>query len=293
MEFKIVFEISGDELPLIAAYPDLVEYYVDFLEKNQINKFNNTNFYEDISEKIEELSDAIQETNSRLVNIIDPILINDKEKLINQEFLNALHEKWVLFQPQLVNINELYNSPETNQKKIGEILHHWYPDDIHTITKGEMLTAIDFRKIYDKINLRIHDIEDIFYNIEFVTSNWVKTANIFPKKYISNNIFNLNIAFNHLGRTQYNKFLHWDHDLIYKDENSFNELLGCVELKLQPPQTIDYSIEYKKWCNKHKVIPTGNYLNLGNLINLGDNLWDYRKIVYRNLKYNRSFSLKI
>ena len=91
----------------------------------------------------------------------------------------------------------------------------------------------------------------------------------------------------------YDKYQTFDTDLQYNDENSFNELLGFVSLHLVPSQTVPLSKEYTDWCNTHDKIPSGEYLNIGNIPNLEKHLKDYRLVVFRNLLQYNSFKIKL
>jgi hypothetical protein len=102
---------------------------------------------------------------------------------------------------------------------------------------------------------------------------------------------NLKLSFNHLGRTLYDKFINFDVNLEHNDENSFNELLGFVTISLTPTQTIPLSLEYVNWCKQHNRTPIGNYLNIGNIPNISENLTKYRIIIFRNLLKNNKFSI--
>jgi hypothetical protein len=101
------------------------------------------------------------------------------------------------------------------------------------------------------------------------------------------------LGFRHLGRTLYNKFNNFDLNLDYQDENTFDQLLGFVEIGLKMPQTVELSKEYISWCKQHNKIPSGDYLNIGNIPELYSNLTKYRQVMYRNSLQNNSFSIQL
>ena len=184
---------------------------------------------------------------------------------------------------------------ETNFSDLSEKIHDMFPDDIQTPPLGVVISKLGFGELYSSLNEpHIHRLELMFKKIEFAVSDaWTKIAdNPFDKTLLTNNHANLSISFNHLGRTLYNKFVFFDNDLEFDDENSFNELLGYVTLSLQPSQTIPLSAEYVDWCKKHNKQPSGDNLNIGNIPDLYDNLTKYRIIVFRNLLSNNKFSIQ-
>ena len=81
--------------------------------------------------------------------------------------------------------------------------------------------------------------------------------------------------------------------MLADDENSFDNLYGIVDINLKPPETILYSKEYLKWCRLHNREPIGDYLNIGNIVDLVDKLTMYRQIIFRNLLNKNSFSIHL
>ena len=180
-----------------------------------------------------------------------------------------------------------------NYTGIAEQIHDMFPDNIQMPPMGVVIDKIGKKNIFNSLNVPyVHKIETMF-DIKYQTStNWTKIAdNHFSKKILNNNISNLSISFNHLGRTLYNKFINFDHALECNDENSFNELLGYVTLNLRPSETIGYSNEYLTWCKSHNKEPIGDFLNIGNIPNLYENLTKYRIIIFKNLLAGNSFSI--
>jgi hypothetical protein len=82
-------------------------------------------------------------------------------------------------------------------------------------------------------------------------------------------------------------------DLKHNDENSFDQLLGFVDLKLLPAQTIPLSREYQQWCQSINQVASGDNLTLGNIPDLPDRLTEYRHLIYKNLKNNNNFSIHL
>jgi hypothetical protein len=82
-------------------------------------------------------------------------------------------------------------------------------------------------------------------------------------------------------------------NLEHDDENSFDQLLGFVDLKLLPAQTIPLSQEYQQWCRTMNQVVCGNNLTLGNIPDLHERLTEYRQLIYKNLKSNNNFLIHL
>ena len=288
MKFSIVFSGSGDLLEFTAlsfeAY-QLLEYYTEKLTKENNNYFffhsNNVNNDPNwIDKKIKKLHNSIMEVNKHIYDITGELIDTFKyEDYLNQDTLNKLHADWV--------------KSHRIMYKISDVLRNMLPDNVDTLPLGTILSKLNLSELYSEINKTIHQLEGAFNDIKFSTSNWISFNNSSPTKLITNDICNFRISFYHLGRTLYNKYQYFDTELQYDDENSFNEVLGYIDMNLVKPQTISLSPEYLSWCNWHNKIPTGNHLNIGNLINLESRLTDYRLIICRNMRSNNNFSINL
>jgi hypothetical protein len=104
---------------------------------------------------------------------------------------------------------------------------------------------------------------------------------------------NFRISFNHLGRSLYEKYQNFDTDLACDDENTFDQLLGFVDLSLIRPRSHSFSEEYILWCKQHNKVPSGGFLNIGNLVDFENRLTDYRVVIYRNIKSSNSFRINL
>jgi hypothetical protein len=297
MKFFIVFDKSGDLLEFVtldSTRAEILDYYVDNLKQNNSNSFQSIVDPTFIDVLISNLHNSITESNKFIKNITgQPVMECNTEEYINQAKLNQLHADWVSSQRYQFNIQEKKQSVDIGVVEMANRLHKEFSDDIPVIDLGNILNKLGYTDVYSQINTNLHLIESSFNAIKFATPQWLEFKNIFPKTLINNDICNFRIPFNHLGRTLFNKYQFFDTDLKYKDENSFDELLGFVEVTLARNQTIPLSQEYIAWCKKHNREPSGNYLNIGNLTNLEQNLNDYRLVIYRNIRNCNSFSITL
>jgi hypothetical protein len=295
MNFSIVFKNTGDSIPFTSMYPDVVEYYVNYLDKNNLNSFaTDGDKGRIIRLAIDDLKNTTADINQWIDKIIDRFIpVFTDEEYLNQHNLNQMHADWVNSQYMIYNVQQKQNQYPGNT--IVEQVHKIFPDDIQFPIVGSVISRLGLSSDYSELNLKIHALESQFNNLNFKIDchPWVQFDNPFDKNILTNNLANLQLKFHHLGRTLYNKYQTFDTDLQYNDENSYNELLGFVSLNLIPPQTIPLSKEYTDWCITHNKIPSGKYLNIGNIPDLKTHLKDYRLVIFRNLLQYNSFTINL
>jgi len=296
MKFSLVFENSGDSLPFESVNCEVLSFYIEQLNQRGLNKFSakNQNLGKTILSKIEQFKTCIIEVNKWLYDLTDmKIGVYDVEKYLDQDILNQIHADWVNSQSLIYDIQK--KRKQFNFLGIAEQIHDKFPDAIQTPPLSTVIDRIGKAEIYRSLNEpHIHKLESSFDSIRYQVSDaWTMIANNpFPKNILTNNIANLSISFNHLGRTLYNKYTNFDMNLKYDDENSYDQLLGFITLSLALPQTIPLSAEYINWCKLHNKVPSGTQLNIGNIPNLYENLTKYRKIIFHNLLSNNTFSIQ-
>ena len=297
MTYRIVFDKTGDEILFDPVNQEVLEFYIEHLNRQRLNNFYpvDSKLGQRILSRIHNLKNCILEINpllSELANFTYDVS-DDDQYYLDQKILNRMHADWVNSQKQIYDIQK--KRVELNFSAIAEKIHDMFPDDIQTPTLITVINKLGLSEKYFSLNdPHIHALETMFHQVKFtVSDSWTKIAdNPFDKILLTNSYANLSITFNHLGRTLHNKFLFFDTNLEFDDENSFDELLGGVTLSLQQPQTIPYSDEYISWCRQHNRQPIGDRLNIGNIPNLYKNLTKYRKIVFRNLLDNNAFSIQ-
>jgi hypothetical protein len=294
MKFQIVFENSGDTIEFVSINHEVLEYYVDQLNQQNHNSFSSKSksWANDIEQQIEQLNWNLQDVNSWINELIDwQYDVFDSESYLDQYNLNKLHADWVKSQTKIYNIDA--KRQQYNFSGIAERIHDMFSDSERFVTFGNLVSKLHRTQQYDDINIKIHKLEEKFELIKFEVSDgsWQQFSNIFDKSILTNDIANFSLSFNHLGRTLYNKFQTFDLNLDHDDENSYNELLGFVSIRLLPAQTIPLSAEYQTWCQHHGRRPCGEYLNLGNIPDLHNRLTYYRQMIFKNIKNNNTFSI--
>jgi hypothetical protein len=242
---------------------------------------------------IQGLVQAYQTLNNIPIDmLIDKVFkIFPEEEYLDQQLLNYLHAEWAGLQTHSYHIQQKRKQYPGNA--LVEAIHDMYPDCILYTELSNLFDKTGHRTLFDSVNQYIHLIEGYFSKVRATSNDHFMIDNIFTKDCLSNDKHQIQLGFNHLGRTLYNKFINHDYNLDHNDENSFDQLLGVIDFRLEPSQTIHMSKEYVDWCESHGRKPLGDSLNIGIIDNLQNNLYNYRLLLYRNSIKNNSFSIHI
>lgn len=288
---KVIFDNSGDELAFKSVNRPVAEYYIDSLNKVGLNEFSLTQ-PSSIPVALTNLRNSIGTVNEFLYDITGTRVPEfDIDGFLTHRNLNKMHSDWVESQTVRIDVKSLRNSDNPRTVTYANALFDKLPDDNMTPTLGEVVSKLGFMKTYSKINMDVHRLASGPYR--YATREWVEFPNGFDKSCVTNDKYNLTMPFNHLGRSLYNKFVYFDSELEFPDENTFDELLGIVEINLHRKETANYSVEFLEWCKRMNRAPTGEFLNLGYIKDLEENLNSYRLLLYRNLTQNNKFSLHL
>jgi hypothetical protein len=295
MRFSLVFENSGDTIPVDSINQELLEYYVDQMDQLGLNKFlADPSTGNCILGHVNSLAQHIVEINNIPIREVIgyDIPTYRVEDYLDQALLNQLHADWVNSWVKKYNISEKLQS---HRSQLVKTIHDMYPDDIPTPMIGDVLQKLEIDDVYCKINDGVHEVEHQFDNIQFYCEGYrsLFIGNPFPKKHVTNDICNFRLGQHIRGRILRNKYRNFDMKLLAQDENTFDNFYGIVEISLKPPETMPYSKEYTQWCRSHNREPTGDYLNFGNIVDLIDKLTMYRQIIFRNLLNKNSFSIHL
>jgi hypothetical protein len=294
MKFSLVFENSGDSLPFVVKYNhELFEFFVDQTNQQSQNAFSNHNVLQrEIDQKITHLHWAISKTKEVLYDLtgIHFSQHSNLENYLDQDFLNKIHCDWVQSQCHLVDIDKLKSSSTREQAKLGNRLHDMYPDNIRYPRIAEALEKLGYLYPYEEVNLGVHRLEALFnkLNLEFkADKKWQVFDNPFCESMITNNdIVNFSFGYTYVGRQYYNKFRFFDSDLQWPDHYNYESLEFAFQLNLQKPETIPFSKEAQAWADQQGIKLVAEQIPIANLENLEQNLFDYRKILYRNSRDN-------
>ena len=290
MKFNLVFETSGDCIPFEIKYnQDLFEYFLFQVESNNQNSFGvEENFAHNVNDKIENVYQSIVKTQKIIQDLTNKTIPchTDTIRYLDQDYLNRVHCEWALSQAQKVNIDQLRNSQIESVKRIGDLLHNMYSDEIRIISVAEAMHKLGLIVPYEEINVGIHRLEDSFSLIEFkADQKWEVFNNACIDTMITNNDkVNFSFGYTYVGRQYYNKFRFFDTSLQYQDHYNYETLEFAFQISLQQPETIPFSKEALSWAKSKNIKLTAEQIPIGNIIDLDEKLFDYRKILYNNIK---------
>ena len=300
MKFSLVFTNSGDEIPFDVVYnQDLFEYFVDKINSENQNSFtDNYEIFKKVDICITHLHWAISNTNSVLYDLIGQSFEQhtDLEQYLDQRFLNKLHSDWVFSHYNEIDIDKLRFSSNTSKAKLGNKLQDLYPDEIRKIATAPVLEKLGYIYQYREVNMGIHNLEQQFNkDLEFkADAKWEVFDNPFVNTMISNNdIVNFTFGYTYVGRQYYNKFKYFDTDLENPDHYNFEQLEFAFQINLSKPETIPFSKEFTKWTQEKNIKQIAEQVPIANISDLDKNLYEYRKILFRNSKNNNRAQIKI
>jgi len=292
MKFDLVFENSGDSIPFEICYnQDLFEYFVDRCQKESSIQFSDSGrLARSVDQHLRELHWAISKTNEVLYDLSGKKFLEQTDLLqyLDQYFLNQTHAEWVLSQNTVVDVEQLKISTSGNKSRLGYLLHESLPDNQLVLRLAHALSVLGYIYPYEEINMCIHRLEGLFLkeNMEFSSVNkWNVFDNPFTESMISNNdVVNFCFGYTYVGRQYYNKFECFDNDLEFDDHYNYETLEYSFNVNLSKPQTIPYSKEFLSWTIQHGIKPITTQLPIANCMDLEKNLFEYRKILYKNSK---------
>jgi hypothetical protein len=292
MKFSLVFDNSGDTLPFEVKYNhSLFEYFVEQTNQNNQNSFSDgRELFNELDKKITHLHWALSKTNEVLYDLVETLFDQhtDLENYLDQSFLNRTHSDWVFSHRHNVDIDKLRFSNNLSQAKIGCQLHELYPDETRFPDIAPVLEKIGYIYPYREVNMGVHRLEHSFHNIEFKADNkWDVINNPFLDNLVTNNdVINFSFGYTYVGRQYYNKFRFFDTKLEYPDHYNYETLEFAFQLNLSMPQTIPFSSEAIQWATGQGIKLVAEQIPIANIIDLESNLFEYRKVLYRNSRDN-------
>lgn len=294
MKFSLVFDNSGDTLPFTVKYNhDLFEFFVDKTNNENQNSFSNHQcLFRQVEPKITHVQWALSKTNEVLYDLVRYSFKqhSELENYLDQDFLNMTHCEWVKSQCCIVDIDDLRHSSNHNEARLGSKLHEMYSDDIRKVKVAEIMDKLGYLYPYEEVNMAVHRLESQFNksNLEFkADQKWNVFDNPYVDQLVSNNdVVNFSFGYTYVGRQYYDKFVNFDNDLQYTDHYNYEQLEYAFQLNLSKPQTIPFSKEYTEWSNSLGVKQVAAQIPIANLDNINTNLFEYRKILYRNSRDN-------
>lgn len=257
---KIIWNNTGDWLDLDPVNYDLVAYWINALEQDQINAFYLSRTQFDLSCPTA-LRTHIQTVDTFLFNKLKIAVLSDfrERDLIDQTVLNELHRTWVKL---LVDHPKLANLMSHDINK--ELYYHW-----------------------NQINKKLHFIEESFQSL-YVAKEYWETPNIFGKNILDFNIRQIRLNFSQTGRSTFNKWKMFDSNILDIDTNDFSTIGSEVMINLTNPESYDPPKEYVNFCNLNSIPVVGRCLNLANFKNYATDLTNIRHVYLRNIAHENN-----
>lgn len=292
MDYCLIFDHTGDRIPLQSINDDVLCYFVANLNGVNSNHFANQNHFADqIDQYVERLDHLVQKV-SGWPREIRPFTYDDlgPGTWLDQPRLCRLHTLWARRQRVPIDIQHLHREHQT---KLTQWIIDQYPDNEHEVSFGDLLQKLQWSDQYDDINHTLHCIEMAYERIQFYTADrrWIEFDNPFGPAVTTNDTVNFALNFNHLGRPCYGKYAYNDTD--FEDENSFDQLIAALEIRIKQPETIGYSPEYVSYCQQHNKTPSGLRIGLGNIPDLSNRFGFYRSMLLHNIRMKNSFSIQL
>ena len=302
MNIELVFSNSGDSLPIQIVYnKDLVVFLLDKFQGLEFNYEHYTNASIDLSseqwcKQVDSQTTRIQNCISKLNPVLEKLIATKFDlrdsiiECLDQNYLNQLHNDWALSQKNDIVVNQIYKQyPDS----IGQVLFDQYPDNIPVVMIADVLSKLNLLTEYEDINDTIHKLEKSFNNLCFVSrEKWDIFNNTINNLEFNDSVTNFYLGYTYVGRQNQDKFNNFENGKN-ADYWNFETLEYSFHCNLRRPQTVPFSSEFVNWCDTNGIKVSGNKLPMGNFINLEKNLFNYRKIVYNNIKQQNSASLHL
>jgi len=233
---NLVWEKTGDCLEIDLDNTDVANYWLSELIKTNKNNFSLVKSELPSDDILIELADCLESTNQILQKFKLDLLMDHRLDWLNQTNLNILHERWVKLQ-QTHKIVEFLNKLNNKEsiKKFHNINHF-----IHTIENAN----------------RVEYTNDL-------TSTWL-TKNIFGPNVTKFGSWQIELHYQNLGRSNFNKWINDDSNINDVDTNNFTHFGGLVYFNISKSYTQLPPQEYLQYCNQTGVEPFGSVLPIGN-----------------------------
>ena len=238
---KLFWTTTGDELSVDIVNNDLMAYWFSEISRQNKNEFQirHTNEqFRSYAENKEALILAVAAVNNFLLDTLRlPPLCGSETDWDSQDNLNLLHKNWVLAQQPGRNVVALLNKIST-----------------------------DLAKDFQNINILIHLMESP-KRLEYsnsTTTRW-QINNPFGPQVGKFGKWQIELHYDNLGRSNYEKWSNYDNDLTDVDTNNFTHLGGTLIFNIRRPEVQSASEEYIRFCTVNgqsaygPTVPFGNF----------------------------------
>lgn len=252
---QLVWSVTGDAIPLRPVDCDVYNYFVEQINAHKLNRYTMPDLgFAALGQELQTKVKMVQEVyQTKLKSSVFDFELDPSDPT----HLHALHRQWVKVHQQFPMIGKLFDT------QIPGVLN--------------------------QVNEIIHAIEELTDKFEIVSPDLdFFMTNPFGSSLLTHNVVNLEISFNNLGRSSYDKWLRGD-SIRDTDTNNWHELYTTLMVKVIPNQTQATPVEYQQWCAFHGIPCAGNHLALANFDNSVENLLKYRQMFLNNSLIDKNF----
>jgi len=242
---KLVWKKTGNYIDLVPINHKVYDFFVDNLNANHANQYAMPSL--DFEKSQQELLMLFDQFRIFVTTKLKSDLLDFDLDPSNQDDLNRLHRTWVKIHQAYPNIGQLFDN-----------------------------------SVLYKINKLIHKIEDLCQDFRITTAKpKLSFENTFGATILQHGRFNLNVAYNNLGRSSYNKWCHGD-SVQDTDTNNFDEIYTELVIKCIPSEMYELPVDYQSWCKKYSIDCVGSCLPLANFDNHEINMLKYKQLILTN-----------
>ena len=247
---RLVWLDSGDSLNLRPEHPHMMAAWLEALQHNNGLPFNphRNRPDEEIDRLITTLKDTVDAVNDMFQKV--KIRLPTSDDVLDQDYLNDLHRSYVKFEQRhdLVSLSE----------RIG----------------GEA-----GRATYGILNATIHRIEKtkIYYYLAS-PPHWTM-PNLFGTDLLKFGRWHVEIHYESLGRSTYEKWVNYDNNWTDSDTDDFQSIGGRLQFNIGRPYKTQPPEDYVIACRSAGVEPIGEVLPVGNFM---EPIGTIRNLFHRN-----------
>ena len=134
---------------------------------------------------------------------------------------------------------------------------------------------------FHNVNKLIHKIEKS-HIIRYINDQCIawQTPNIFGPEILKFGVWQVELHYQNLGRSNYEKWQNYDTNIIDTDTNNFTDIGGMVNFNIGHPVVNHPPLNYVEYCQQQNINPYGNKLPIGNF---KISITELRHIFYKNV----------
>jgi hypothetical protein len=245
VQMKLVWNLTGDSLSIDPTNPQLMEYWLGQLSHDNIVNFAHNGRCPQY--RLDKFSQYVQEVNQFLAKT--GMQLPDHEDWLNQDNLNDIHRTYVKHQ---------------RGRNVVELMR--------------MIGGDPAVHCYRQVNQIIHETERTV-QYQYTGSDHWSCPNIFGTDVLMFGRWHVELKYESLGRSTYEKWLNYDTNLKDDDTDDFEHLGSALEFNIGMPLQHRPPVEYVIACANAWLPTVGQTLPIGNFI---EDIGTVRLLFYRN-----------